>query len=119
MLINLFKMIMFKWTSTEHRKKPKIKQLYLSGRDISTIRKSLNLTKRELAIVLSVTERTITAWECERICPNQQIVTLLYLLKNDATILTTIKSIQYRNSNEEGNCSNSAIVTKSISFRQS
>ena len=58
--------------------------------DVTEIRESLKLTQKKFADVLGVSPRTVEAWECGKTNPTPTAKKLMYLIKEDNTLVNKL-----------------------------
>ncbi|MBE7056245.1 MAG: helix-turn-helix domain-containing protein [Ruminococcaceae bacterium] len=59
--------------------------------DVYKVRASLNMTQKSFAEVLGVSTRTVEAWECGKSNPTPTAKKLIYLVKEDNTLIEKLK----------------------------
>lgn len=68
-------------------------ELVISPDEIKTIRQSYQMSRQVFARYLHISSRTLENWEQGRSRPNEQAVTLLYLVKEHPETLTHIAEL--------------------------
>lgn len=59
--------------------------------DVYEVRSSLNMTQKAFAEVLGVSTRTVEAWECGKSNPTPTAKKLIYLVREDNTLIEKLK----------------------------
>lgn len=70
----------------------KVKKRSLPDIDTTEIRRKLQMSKKEFASLLGVSEKTVESWESGKTNPSNVAVNLLYLISMDYTLVSKLQA---------------------------